>query len=163
MFNGQYILISLVAAITATIAATVANGFDWPVWAMFIGWVVFFTGKSSLSGVAATFGCLAIGLVLGNVAGLCIGLLAPKLGFWAISPVVFVVATVVVSLRGVPVLNNIPTYFLGLITFFAAHLAPGVSATVSLILPTALGVGAAFCTAALQKLMSVKAPAQGAM
>ncbi|MBJ7537116.1 DUF1097 domain-containing protein [Marinomonas transparens] len=158
MFDGKYILISAVAAIMATIAATVSNGLGWPVWAMFIGWVAFFFGKSSLSGAAATFGCLAIGLVLGNVAGICIGLLAPKAGFWAISPVVFVVATVVVSLRGVPVLNNIPAYFLGLITFFAAYLPLGVSATVSLILPTALGVVAAFCTGVLQKHMSVKAP-----
>tara|TARA_Y100001968_G_scaffold278739_1_gene274227 strand:+ start:4479 stop:4970 length:492 start_codon:yes stop_codon:yes gene_type:complete len=154
MVNGNYLFLSLVAAITATFAATIANGLNWPVWAMFVGWVAFFTGKDTFSGVLATFGCLAFGLIAGNLAGLAIGSMAPKIGFWAIAPVVFVVAFIVVSLRGLSVMNNITAYFLGLITFFAAHISPGISSTISLVVVTALGLIAAYCTASLQRKLT---------
>ena len=39
----QFNFLTLVAALTAAIAATTAASIGWPVWAMFMGWVAFFT------------------------------------------------------------------------------------------------------------------------
>jgi hypothetical protein len=46
---------------------------------------------------------------------------------------------VVVSLRAAPPLNNLLCYFLGLITFFAAHQPPTLATLLALAAPTALG------------------------
>ncbi|MEE1675785.1 DUF1097 domain-containing protein [Agarivorans aestuarii] len=159
MFNRNYVLISLAAAITAALAATLANSLGWPVWAMFVGWVAFYTGKHTLIGVVATYSCLALGIIFGNFAGLTIASLAQQIGFWSITPVVFVVALVVVSLRGIPLFNNIPSYFLGMIAFIAAHMPAGISSTMSLLVVTALGIIAAFCTAVAQGKLIQRASA----
>ncbi|GDY25423.1 DUF1097 domain-containing protein [Agarivorans sp. Toyoura001] len=150
MFNFNYLLVSLIAAITATLAATLANSLSWPVWAMFIGWVAFYTGKHTLPGIFTTYGCLALGIIIANFAGLAIASLAQQIGFWSITPVVFVVALVIVSLRGIPLFNNIPSYFLGMIAFIAAHMPVGISSTMPMLIVTAVGIIAAFCTAMIQ-------------
>ncbi|MCB1754176.1 MAG: DUF1097 domain-containing protein [Gammaproteobacteria bacterium] len=150
IFTANYTMVTLVAAIAATLAATATAALGWPVWAMFIGWVAFFTGESTIKGSLATFGCLAIGIILGNFAATVVGLLMPSLGFLAFAPVVFVVAFIVVTLRAVSVLNNIPAYFLGLIAFFAAHIPPSLASVATLLAITALGSFAAYCTRYLQ-------------
>ncbi len=44
-----------------------------------------------------------------------------------------------IAIRGVPVFNNLLGYFIGLITFFAAHLEPGLAAIAKLACAMALG------------------------
>ena len=51
-----------------------------------------------------------------------------EMGPFALAIVVFVVAMIVVSMRAIWTLDNIPTCFLGLIAFFAAHLEPALEA-----------------------------------
>ncbi|URK85893.1 DUF1097 family protein (plasmid) [Rhizobium sp. RCAM05350] len=61
--------------------------------------------------------CLAIGIGFGIGAAFAVAALMPLIGPLAFGPVVFVVAIIVVSLRAAAPLNNVPAYFLGLITF----------------------------------------------
>jgi hypothetical protein len=84
-----------------------------------------------------------IGIALGSGAALVVGALIPLIGPLAFSPVVFVVAIAVVSLRALPPLNNVPAYFPGLNTFFA-HLEPGILVISELAAFSGLGSFAAW-------------------
>lgn len=149
-FNSKFFGLTLVAAVVAAIAATASAGLGWPVWAMFIGWVAFFTGQQSAKGAIRSYLCLSIGVALGNFAALGVSTLIPLIDYLAFGAVVFAVAIIVVSLRAAPVLNNVAAYFLGLIAFFASHLAPGISAFGELAAVSALGVAAALAAHAIQ-------------
>ena len=52
---------------------------------------------------------------------------------------VFIVALIVVGLRGLPVFNNLLGYFLGLVAWFAAHLEPSLEGLVQLAGASAIG------------------------
>lgn len=117
---------SLIAAVTAAGAAYMSSALALSVSAMFIGWVAYFTRGLSVRDGAANLACLMLGVGFGMFAALALAELRPLLGMGAIAGVVFAVALVVVSLRSVPVLNNILAYFLGLISFFAAHREPSL-------------------------------------
>jgi hypothetical protein len=148
--NLKFNLLTVTAALVAAAAATTSAGLGWPVWAMFIGWVAFFTSDHSAKGAITSYICVALGIALGIIAAVGVGSLFPLIDYLAFGMVVFVVAIIVVSLRAAPLLNNIPAYFLGLITFFAAHLAPGLTAFVDLAAVSALGSVAAFIAYRLQ-------------
>lgn len=146
----RFTALTLAAAFTAAIAATTSASLGWPVWAMFMGWVAFFTRGHSARDAFFSYLCLAIGMGFGVGAALTIGVLMPLIGPLAFGPVVFVVAIIVVSLRAAAPINNVPAYFLGLITFFAAHLEPGILAFSELAAVSGLGSFAAFIAHQLQ-------------
>lgn len=148
--DSKFIGLTLIAALIASAAATMSAGMGWPVWAMFIGWVAFFTGEHSIRGALCSYACVAIGIAIGNFAGMGVGALMPLIGYLAFGVVVFIVAIVVVSLRVAPLLNNVVAYFLGLISFFAAHLPPGLLAFGELAAVGGLGSGAALIAQTLQ-------------
>lgn len=135
----QFNVLTLTAAAIAAIAATTSASLGWPVWAMFMGWVAFFTSGHSARDALCSYLCLAIGIALGVGAALSVGMLMPLIGPLAFGPVVFVVAIIVVSLRAVPGINSVPAYFLGLITFFAAHIDPEALAVLELAAVSGLG------------------------
>lgn len=136
--------LTLAAALTAATAATASASLGWPVWAMFVGWVAFFTRGHTAKDALYSYLCLASGLAIGTIAAASVGVLLPLIGPVAFGAVVFVVAIVVVSLRAVPPMNNTPAYFLGLITWFAAHVKPTPMAWLSLAAVMALGLFAAW-------------------
>ncbi len=146
----QFSLLTLTASVVAAVAATTSAGLGWPVWGMFIGWVAFFTGWHSAGKAASSFLCVVLGVGFGCVAAIGVGTLLPLVDYFAFGIVVFIIAIVVVSLRAVPRLNNIPAYFLGLIAFFAARAAPGLPALLELSAVSALGTLAAWVTHHLQ-------------
>ncbi len=76
ILNTKFNALTLIAAIVASLAATASAGLGWPVWAMFIGWVAFFTGEHSFKGALSSYICVAIGIALGNAAGLAVGSLS---------------------------------------------------------------------------------------
>ena len=131
--------LTLVAAVTAAIAATTSASLGWPVWAMFMGWVAFFMRPTSAREAFLSYICLVVGIAIGTLAYLSVGILLPIVGVAAYGCVVFVVALVVVSMRAAPFINNIPAYFLGMITFFASHLEPGITAFCELAAVGGLG------------------------
>lgn len=142
-----------VAAVVAAAAAGLSAALALPVWAMFIGWVAFFTRGISVREGIANAVSVALGLAVGMAAALALGVLGPLLGALALPLVVFVVAVVIVSLRAAPVLNNILCYFLGLIAYFASHLPPSIAAFTELGSATVLGSLAAWIAHYLQQRM----------
>lgn len=140
-----------IAAATAASAAAASLNLGLPVWAMFIGWVAFFSrGHSTRDGVI-NYGSVLTGIVLGMVAATAVAALSPSLGKMALPMVVFVVAMGVVSLRAIPVMNNVMAYFLGLIAFFAAHLEPSLDSLIRLGGASAIGSVSAWVSLKMQQ------------
>lgn len=148
---AMYIAFSVTAAATAAAASASSLVFALPVWAMFVGWVAFFTRGLTARDGAINLACVCIGAAMGIVAAVAIGMLQPALGILALPTVVFVVATVVVSLRAVPVFNNVLAFFLGLIAYFAAHMEPTLNTLVHLGSASALGTVAGWVSMKLQQ------------
>lgn len=135
-----FIIITLVAAVSASLAAATSLALSLPVWAMFVGWIAFFSRGLTTRSTFENLGCVWLGLCIGALAALGISLLAPTLGFGlALPTVVFAVALIVVALRGLPVLNNLLGYFLGLVAWFASHLEPSLGGLVLLASASAIG------------------------
>ncbi len=130
---------SIVACSAATLCATLLNV---PVWAMFVGWIAFFTRGNRTRDWAINMICVFIGLVIGIAAGLAGTTLEPTLGTWSVTPVVLMVTMVVLCLQVLPLINNVLAFFLGLVCFFASHLPPTLDTFVELGTATALGVTA---------------------
>ncbi|UVC16635.1 DUF1097 domain-containing protein [Mesorhizobium onobrychidis] len=140
-------------AIAAAVASTAAfTSFHLGIapWAMFIGWVAYFTRPISAQQGIYTWLCLLSGLALGAGAVLALRGLTPMMGPFALLLVVFVVAMVVVSMRAVRALDNIPAWFLGLIAFFASHAEPSLAAISELAGAGALGSSAGWASQRLQ-------------
>lgn len=140
-----------VAAVTASAAATSSLALGFLPWAMFVGWVAWFTRPISAGQGVATWLCLLCGLALGAVAVLALGALSPSLGILALSLVVFVVALAVVSMRGIRLVDNIPAWFLGLIAFFASHMEPALASVAELGASSAIGVVGGWLSQTLQR------------
>jgi len=135
-----FALATLVAAVTAAIASALSLTFSLPVWAMFVGWIAFFTRIQTMRMAFENLGAVLVGLLIGALAGAVISQLAPMVGpVIALPAVVFVVALVVVALRGLPVMNNLLGYFLGLVAWFAAHLEPSFESIAQLFGASVIG------------------------
>jgi hypothetical protein len=138
---------SVVASSAATLSALVL---EVPVWAMFVGWLAFFTRGLNLRHGLVNLTCVMIGVGLGIGAAHTLAALGPHLGAYAISAVVFVITVVALSLAKVPVINNLLGFFLGLVTYFASHLPPSLGTLVQLGLAAAVGTTAALLAHAWQ-------------
>lgn len=138
------------AATTAAAAAFACASFDYPVWVMFVGWVGYSSRAGTWRNNLANYACLVMGVVFGIGAALALPQLQAGVGAMALPIVVFVVASVVVSLRATPVMNNLACYFLGLIAFFAANLPPTSPTLLHLAAAMAIGCLAASVSSWLQ-------------
>ncbi|NIJ67500.1 putative membrane-bound dolichyl-phosphate-mannose-protein mannosyltransferase [Sphingomonas leidyi] len=135
-----YVATTLVAAVTAALAAAGSLALSLHIWAMFIGWIAFFTRIQSNRTALENLACAGLGLLIGALTALAIPHLAGLVGRGlALPAAVFVVGLVVVALRGLPVLNNLLGYFLGLVAWFAAHLEPSFEALAQLFGASAIG------------------------
>lgn len=114
---------SLVAGCTAATAAILVRQLSIETWVMFVGFICWYTPRSlsTRNGIYAMI-CLWLGLLLGLLAFLGTVALAPLIAGLALPLVVFAVAFFVVALRTFPVVDNILSWFLGMVTFFAASL-----------------------------------------
>jgi hypothetical protein len=149
--SGLYIVLTVTAALTAAAAAQTSLLLSLPPWAMFMGWVAYFTRRPSAREGFQSWICIVIGLCIGAVATMSTGLLAPTLGALAFPIVVLCVALTVISTRGLPVLGNLLAYFIGLITFFAAHLEPELASIGRLASATAIGSFAGWAVQQVEK------------
>lgn len=142
---GKHVQVVVGEAVVAASAATVsAVALGLPVWAMFIGWIAFFTRGFNFRAGLVNLGCVLIGLALGIVGAHLQGALGPHLGAYAISAVVLAITVVALSLARLPVFNNLLGFFLGLVSYFAAHLPPTLGSFASLGLAAAIGAAAGF-------------------
>jgi hypothetical protein len=134
-----YALFTITAALVAATAAHISLTLAIAPWAMFMGWVVYFTRAPSAAEGLRSIACVVIGLCLGAAATVTVEAVTPFLGGLALPVTVFGTALVVIAARSLPVLNNLLAYFIGLITFFAAHLEPGLAAVAELAGAVGLG------------------------
>ena len=132
---------SVVASSAATLSAVTL---ELPVWAMFIGWIAFFTRGVSFRAGLVNLGCVLIGLVLGIGAAHLLGAVGPHLGAYAITAVVLAITAVALSLARLPMFNNLLGFFLGLVSYFASHLPPTLGSFASLGLAATIGIAAGF-------------------
>ncbi|TCU18214.1 DUF1097 domain-containing protein [Rhizobium sullae] len=139
-----------IAAAVASTAAFTSLHLGIAPWAMFIGWVAYFTRPISARQGIYTWLCVLCGLAFGAAAVLALQGLMPIMGSFALFVVVFAVAMVVVSMRAVRALDNIPAWFLGLIAFFASHAEPSLAAISELAGAGALGTAAGWASQRLQ-------------
>jgi FtsH-binding integral membrane protein len=117
---------------------------------MFMGWVAYFTrGHSGRDGLV-NYLCLALGLLVGFAAAAALPALGPVLNAFTLPVVVFGVGLLVVSLRALPTLSNVPSYFLGVISVFAAHAAPTLEAFAELGGASAIGSIGAWLASTVQ-------------
>ncbi|ENO89275.1 DUF1097 domain-containing protein [Thauera linaloolentis] len=139
---------SVIASSAATLSVM---AFEVPVWAMFVGWISFFTRGLNLKQGAINLACVLIGVTLGIGAAHAMAALTPILGSYAISAVVFAITVVALSLAKAPVFNNLLGFFLGLVAYFASHQPPSITTFGMLALAATLGATAAFLAHSLQK------------
>jgi len=144
----QHVSHTSIPAFIAAVISGLCIVLDLPVWAMFVGWVAFFTRVSS-----PTLNLISVylGIQLGIVSALFLALLTPVLESFSLPLVVFVVAMIVISMRSMPHLNNLLCYFLGLIAFFASHLSPSIESFGILSFSVTLGLLAGVFSTYLQK------------
>lgn len=147
---ARFLAFGAAAGVVAAAAAHVSTLAVVPVGAMFMGWIAWFTRGHSARDGLVNWLCLAIGLAIGFGAAALLGLLAPVLGGFALPLAVFAVALLVVSTRILPALSNIPSYFLGIVSVFAAHAAPTLAAFAELGIASAIGSLAAWLASAVQ-------------
>jgi hypothetical protein len=147
---GLYIMLTITAAIVAALAAFTSAFVGLPPWAMFLGWVAYFTRQPSPAQGLQTFLCVLLGLALGAAAVISLGQLAPMIGPLALPIIVFGVALIVIGTRGLKIVNNLLGYFIGLITFFAAHLEPALESLAQLASASAIGLFAGWGVQAIE-------------
>ena len=136
----SYSRVTLSAALTASIATALTLVIQLPIWVMFIGWISFFCSGLTSKKTLENLGCVWLGMLLGMLASFTIAKIIPILGIQILMPiVVFCITLIVVSLRGIPILNNLLGYFLGLVTWFAAHYEPAWESISQLCFATAIG------------------------
>lgn len=157
--TSLYIILTVTAALTAATAAQTSLLLTLPPWAMFMGWVAYFTRRPSAAEGFQTWVCTIFGLCVGAAATLAVPLLAPTLGSVAFPLVVLCVALLVISMRGLPVLGNLLGYFIGMITFFAAHIEPELSSIAKLGSATAIGSIAGWLVQTVEKKVRSILPA----
>jgi len=148
---GLYVAFTATAAFVAALAASLSLMLAAPPWAMFMGWVAYFTRKPSLAEGLRTFACILAGLSLGAWATMAVGALGPALGSLVLPAVVFATGFAVIATRGLPLLNNLLGYFIGLITFFAAHPEPTLGSIGELAGATGLGSIAGWAAQAIER------------
>ncbi|MEL0632971.1 DUF1097 domain-containing protein [Pseudoalteromonas carrageenovora] len=146
-----------IAATIAAIAAATSAALQLPIWAMFIGWIAFFTQGLNVRHTITNLICVWLGITIGMIAGMALNIVGPILGEGALPFVVFIVAMLVVSLRSVPKINNLLCHFLGLVSFFASHYAPSMDNFFMLAGAASIGAFGGLASIFLQKCILSRA------
>ena len=149
-FSPPQLKITLIEALVATLAAAVALGLNLPIWAMFLGWNAYFTRGTGLGSGLVNFACVVVGISLGMAVQISMAALPGTPGVPEQLASVFAVTWLVLSLRFLRHLNNVPALFLGLIAYFASRLEPSWSAFGVLGGAAVLGTVAGSATSAVQ-------------
>lgn len=150
--DSRFLKIVVGESVIASSAATLSvMALEVPVWAMFVGWISFFTRGMNLRQGIVNLACVLIGLMLGIGAAHATAALTPLLGDFAITAVVFAITVIALSLAHAPVFNNLLGFFLGLVAYFASHQPPSLPTFGMLATAAALGAVAACLAHGLQK------------
>lgn len=157
-FSGKFYTLSFTAALVAAFAAYLCALFNLPVWVMWVGWVATHTRGHTIADSGISLFCLIVGVAIGMATGLAHQFLSSDLSSFALPLAVFLAASVVISLRSLPHINNIPAYFLGMVCFFALHHAPSIEVFATLAGTATVGALASVCARFLQNKLIGQAP-----
>ena len=149
--RGKFILWTLIASAVAAIAAWTSAAAALEIWIMFAGFIAWFTRPASLASSLSAMLCLWLGIGIGALSHIATTALVPHLDQLALPTVVFLVAVLIVGLRTHGVLGNMLTWFLGMVTFFAAEMGVNAAAFGHLAAATALGGFAGYSCQALNR------------
>lgn len=138
-FKATNVRVTVMEAFITALAATAALLADVPIWGMFVGWIAYFTRGLDFRNALINLGCVLIGLVLGSAAALVLGSLDGPPNVAEQAAVVFGLGLVVLSLRFLPIFNNLLGFFLGLVAWFAFHQPPGVNSLMTLAFAATMG------------------------
>ena len=130
--SKRFVIYTLVAAVVAAGAAWCSATLKFEVWVMFAGFIAWFSRPASSWDGASAMVCLWLGLGMGGGSFVATGALVPAMGMFALPFVVFVVALIIVGLRTTRFFNNMLAWFLGMVTFSAAHMKPSDEALLHL-------------------------------
>jgi hypothetical protein len=147
----QFLYFTMIAAVVAALASWSSAALALEVWAMFAGFIAWFTRPASPRDGVYSMICLFLGIALGAAAHVATEALAPSLGALALPLVVFVVGLVIVGLRTTRVVDNMLAWFIGLVTFFAAEVAIASGPLLELASACAIGGFAGWACQALNR------------
>ena len=116
-YNAQILAASIMAGTAAGTCALLG----WPVWAMFLGWVAAFAAGRRFKEVVRGYVCFVAGIGIGAAGTVAVTDLSPFVGPIASGIVVFVMATIIASMRKAPYANIVPNFILGVLGIFAFH------------------------------------------
>lgn len=148
---GQFVLYSLIAAVSAALAAWSSAALALEVWVMFAGLITWFTRPTSWREGLCAMICLWLGIGLAAVSHMALLALSPALGALCLPLVVFTIAILIVSLRATPVVDNTLAWFLGMVTFYAAELGLSPDTFTHLCGASAIGGFAGWACQALHR------------
>ncbi|MFD0206649.1 MULTISPECIES: DUF1097 domain-containing protein [Saccharothrix] len=155
--RAGFVIFTVIAGVVAAAAAFGSESLSLEPWAMFVGWVAWFTRpQSAVQGLHAMVS-LWLGFCLAIVGHFIVQALSPALGHGALPLAVFCLAIVAVGLRKAPVVNNMLAWFLGLIAFFAAGPEDVVTGLLSLVAASAIGAVAGYVCQRLQRRFTTAA------
>ncbi|GGF84672.1 hypothetical protein GCM10007301_50820 [Azorhizobium oxalatiphilum] len=137
--RGKFILWTLIASVVAAFAAWLSAALDLEVWVMFAGFIAWFARPTALRNSVAAMLCLWLGIGIGALSHIATGALIPSLDHMALPVVVFLVAILIVGLRAHSILGNMLTWFLGMVTFFAAEFDLAAASFMHLAFATGIG------------------------
>lgn len=117
-----------------------------PVWAVFIGWALYFLMCSGVRSALLAGAQLIVGLLLGAALVYTNGLLTPTFGSYSLMILAFVFGSAFVFVEGLAPLNNIPAYYFGAIVMIASGLPPQPRIVASLVASVILGLALGWMT-----------------
>lgn len=149
--SKQFALYTIIAAVVAAIAAWSSEALALEVWIMFAGFIAWFTRPTTLRESVNAMICLWLGIALAAISYKMTGVIIPFLGSFTLPVVVFLLAILIVGLRNTSPVNNMLTWFLGMVTFFAADKGISVETFGHLFMATAIGGFAGWSCLTLNK------------
>lgn len=149
--RSRFVRFTLVAAVVAAGAALLSEALGLHAWAMFVGWIAWFTRPTSATLGLHSMVSLWAGLLLAVAGHVIVAVLAPAIGPAALPVAVFVLACVAVGMRTTPVLDNMLAWFLGLVAFFALHPDNVLTGVLTLVAASAIGAGAGYACQRLHR------------
>jgi hypothetical protein len=149
--RAKFILWTFIASTVAALAAWLSAALHLEVWVMFAGFIAWFTRPTSTKASLSAMLCLWLGVIIGAISHFVTGALVSSIGHLALPVVVFTTAILIVGLRTGTILGNMLSWFLGMVTYFAAEIDLTAAALANLAGATAIGGIADYTCQALNR------------
>ena len=123
-----------------------------PPWAALAGWMAYYTRGSTLRDGAYNLACAVTGLGLAIVAQTVEAGMQPSLGIYALPLALLFAVGSIYLLKLMTGVDNIPSYFIGLLVMFASQLEPSLDSYLTLTAAITSGAFAAALPQAIREM-----------